>query len=267
MNHKHYLLPFSIILLLVSCSKVKPLPPAPEPPPIVIQPIPEPEPLPPLEQFPIKEVGWLPEYEREIKKAVLELDELLEFSQADMKSFCPAWSQFNQDERLQFYADLFYSMAAKESGYRIRAWFTENQGTDSVTKHQVRSEGLLQLSYQDPVNYQSYLKTRDPVLGAKVWNFCPFDFAKDKAHFLADIKAGKTSSERPRTIQDPYINLRCGVFIAAFVTKHSRPVASAQYDFRDAMGAYWSVMRYGTSPAYKGVRQAFVKRQPRCNVP
>ncbi len=70
---------------------------------------------------------------------------------------------------------------------------------DSVTGLQIRSEGLLQLSYIDVPSYQ--------------YTAGDIDWMKDKAMALSDYAAGATSGNPARTLLNAYANLNLGLFI------------------------------------------------------
>lgn len=109
----------------------------------------------------------------------------------DWPKICPKWNSLNDEQKKYAIATMIVAVVYYESGYSTTNWMTETtMGTDPVTKKQVKSEGLLQLSYQD-----------------KEWApWCQFDWSKDKLLSQNDPK---------KTIFDPYINLSCGVRIMA----------------------------------------------------
>ena len=84
-------------------------------------------------------------------------------------------------------------------------------GTDPVTHQHVYSEGLLQLSYQDSLNY----------------SFCnEFDWKKDRHLSPGDPR---------KTILDPFKNLSCGIQILNRLVQRHQLVAFGS-------GNYWSTL-------------------------
>lgn len=130
----------------------------------------------------------------------------------DMASFCPRYSNLNDNQRANVWAQLFVAMSRFESGYNPLSRMQETtMGTDPVTKKPVYSEGLLQLSYQD-VQWAP---------------FCKMDWSKDK---------NLSSTSPKKTILDPYINLHCGVGIMADQVKRKGLIGVSS-------GAYWAVIK------------------------
>jgi hypothetical protein len=195
-------------------------------------------------------VGWLPEYDAFIKSEVRKYPKLLKIAPARLSNFCRGFAKIA--DRAQFYADLLWSIAGPESDRRRTQITLETNldgvlnPIDPVTGYQVRSEGLLQLSYQDTLNYDAR-------------RACPFDWAADKAKAVADYAKGAGYGDGTRSIHDAYKNLRCGVFIVNAHLTHLYPSAK----FEDALRRYWITMDPG-DPAYKIVRANLTKRQPAC---
>lgn len=225
---------------------------------VIGQPLPSPTPKPTTRKQVIR--GWISEYEEFISQKVHDFPALFTIPQSEMQSFCPGWSKFSDKQKAEFYVDLLYSLTGPESGYnRYSSSLEASIGgkpkpIDSVTKYQVRSEGLLQLSYSDAKNYKSW--------DSRNYQYCPFDWAKDKPAFEAQLKDGVV---RERTILDAYNNLGCSLFIMNFEILYGRPIKSGSWDFKESIHGYWAVInpKYG----YARVRSAFVKRQPTCNIP
>lgn len=157
-------------------------------------------------------------------KFVFELvsEELLEVldSAKDAKRICPKYEVLARDQRVLIWGELVSALAYFESGWSPTSRMTETtMGTDPVTKKQVVSEGLLQLSYQDVPNYGSVLK----------YPLCKIEWTKDKGLSVTDSK---------KTILDPYINLECGLRILANqVQKKNLVILSS--------GVYWAVLKEG----------------------
>lgn len=141
-------------------------------------------------------------------------------SAKDAKRICPKYETLNREERIAVWSELISAVALYESGWDPTSRMTETtMGTDPVTKKQVASEGLLQLSYQDVPNYGSLLK----------YPLCKIEWSKDKGLALKDAK---------KTILDPYINLECGMRILANQIRKKGTVILES-------GVYWAVLRDG----------------------
>ena len=134
----------------------------------------------------------------------------------DIEIFCPAYRKLSEDSRLNFWGQFFAALAYHESGWSPVSRMVEKNFTskDSVTKMQVVSEGLLQLSYQDEKSYGFD---------------CGFDWNKDKELAAKDPK---------KTILDPYNNLRCGIKIMSAQLKRLRSITLSR-------NVYWAVLKTG----------------------
>jgi hypothetical protein len=194
--------------------------------------------------------GWLSDYDAFIKSEVQKYPNLLNIAPSRLSNFCSGFAKIR--DKAQFYADLLWSIAGPESDRRRTQITLETNldgvvnPIDPVTGHQVRSEGLLQLSYQDTVNYNAP-------------QACPFDWKADKAKAIAEFARGAEYGDGTRSIHDAYKNLQCAVFI---LNAHlSRLYPSAK--FEDALRRYWITMDPGDR-AYKIVRANLKKRQPAC---
>jgi hypothetical protein len=140
----------------------------------------------------------------------------------DVEDFCPMFDRLGSQDRVNFWVELVAAMAKFESSYDPTTRYTEStMGIDPITKKQVVSEGLLQLSYQDEQNYRN-------VLPAGV---CDFDYASDKQYQLSDIR---------RSILDPKLNLTCGISILNRQLERYNKIAVSS-------GAYWSVIKSSSS--------------------
>ena len=133
----------------------------------------------------------------------------------DIKTFCPKFDDLNVGEKLNFWGQFIVAVAERESSWRPNTYYVETtMGTDPVTKSQIASEGLLQLSYQDEKNHNLD---------------CGFDWDKDKKLHYKDEN---------KTIFNPFLNLRCGIkILAKQLKKYDKIVISK--------GAYWSVIKEG----------------------
>ncbi len=133
----------------------------------------------------------------------------------DVEMFCPKYRSLSDNQRLNFWGQLFAGITKYESGWKPASRMVETtMGTDPVTGHQVASEGLLQLSYQDERSYNLD---------------CGFEWSKDKNLSNTDPK---------KTIFDPKNNLRCGIKIMARQLKNKRAIGLTS-------GVYWSVLKIG----------------------
>ena len=109
----------------------------------------------------------------------------------DVARFCPRFSSMNDTDKRVFWAYFFQALAGAEAGLnprtRVRHTEPEVAKIDKVTGVPVRSEGLLQLSYEDGKLYG-----------------CDFDWEADR----------KLPANSPaRSILQPKNNLECGVKI------------------------------------------------------
>jgi hypothetical protein len=135
----------------------------------------------------------------------------------DVRRFCPRFYEMDEADKRAFWAYFFQALAGAEAGLkpdtRVRHTDPEVAVTDKVTGRQVRSEGLLQLTYQDQQRYG-----------------CDFDWKRDK-----EMKA----DDPAKTILQPKNNLECGVKILdSQIIQHRKPLLS--------QSSYWSTLRPGT---------------------
>lgn len=142
--------------------------------------------------------------------------------------FCPAYGKFSEAGKRSFWATALQGIAKPESGWdRTNQYVETKMGIDPITGQRVRSEGLLQLSYQDSKNYQT--------------PFCKsLDWSEDKKLPLAE-----------RAITDPYLNLGCGLEISERLMRLHNDKSGAVY----ALGRYWSTMRRGKCEARRFIRE------------
>lgn len=126
----------------------------------------------------------------------------------------PDYASLSKSQRSAVWAEMIVGLAKFESDYSPVARYIETtMGIDPITKHQVVSEGLLSLSYQDKQGYP----------------FCQFDWAKDK---------NLSPTDPSKTILQPLVNLDAGVRIMARQIEHTGKVILST-------GVYWSTMRDG----------------------
>lgn len=155
-----------------------------------------------------------------------EPDMLNKNSAKDAEFFCPTYRALPRAQRLNFWGEFISALSLPESSWKPTSQMYENMFTidpvtkekvyrkDPVTQKQIRSEGLLQLSYQDQRSY-----------GIN----CGFDWEKDK--LLADKDTNKT-------ILDPYLNLRCGIKILAIQLRKKKSITLKT-------NVYWAVLKIG----------------------
>lgn len=150
---------------------------------------------------------------------------MLEKAPKDIDLYCPGYADFSPEEKMGFWMQLVSAMIEPESGYKPTMTYTEKtMDIDPVTKQQVVSEGLLQLSYQDG---RSYTKALPGV--------CDFDYRADQQYPRNDER---------RTIQNPEKNLNCGVAILDHHIGKDGAIGGKNDDGKWQGGAkYWSVLR------------------------
>ncbi len=153
----------------------------------------------------------------------------------DVETYCPKYRSLNDDQRLNFWGQLFAGMAKYESGWKPTSRMVETtMGIDPFTGRQVASEGLLQLSYQDETSYKLD---------------CGFDWNVDQN--LSD-------SDPNKTIFDAHNNLRCGVKIMARQLRNKRAIGLPS-------GVYWAVLKIGGAYTQISGISAITKSLKFCN--
>jgi len=135
----------------------------------------------------------------------------------DVRRFCPQFYEMQEEDKRAFWAYFFQALAGAEAGLkpttRVRHTQPEVAVTDTVSGRAVRSEGLLQLTYQDQKRYG-----------------CDFDWQHDKT---------LPANDPGKTILQPKNNLECGVKILDNqIIKQKKPLLSPS--------GYWSTLRPGT---------------------
>lgn len=135
----------------------------------------------------------------------------------DVRRYCPNFYNMSDADKRAFWAYFFQALAAAEAGLNptshVRHTQPEMDVTDEVTHVKVRTEGLLQLTYEDQKRYG-----------------CDFDWDADKKLNLGDPA---------RTILQPKNNLECGVNILTrqIIDKHEPLFCHS---------SYWSTLQPGT---------------------
>ena len=160
---------------------------------------------------------WDPAWDQVVERALP--PELLSDEVArDVRPFCPGFSSMGEMDKRRFWAYFFQALAGAEAGLNptahVRHSEPEMEVKDQVTGVQVRTEGLLQLAYEDEKRYG-----------------CNFNWETDRK-----LPAGDPA----RTILQPRNNLECGVKILdqEVVVQHKPLLSRAEY---------WSTLQPGTA--------------------
>ena len=159
---------------------------------------------------------WDPQWDAIIEKA-LPPEMLSSQVPRDVRRFCPRFYEISEVDKRAFWAYFFQALAGAEAGLNpktdVRHTEPEIAVRDTVTGRMVRSEGLLQLTYEDQKRYG-----------------CDFDWEKDKT-----LKA----NDPAKTILQPKNNLECGVSILKRqIIDNHKPIFSST--------GYWSTLQPGT---------------------
>jgi hypothetical protein len=201
------------VMLLVGCGKRA-------------EPVAAPAPIPQMKPAPATpidnkraEIGgamWDPGWDKIVEEA-LPPEMLSAEAGRDVRQWCPQFDAIGEADKRAFWAYFFQALAGAEAGLkptaRVRHTEPEVAVKDAVTGVQVRSEGLLQLTYEDSTRYG-----------------CDFNWAADRT-----LKAGDPA----RTILQPKNNLECGVKILdKQIIEQHKPLLSRS--------GYWSTLRPGT---------------------
>jgi hypothetical protein len=163
---------------------------------------------------------WDPEWDMIVEKSI-PAEMLSSQVPRDVKRFCPRFYDMNETDKRAFWAYFFQALAGAEAGLdpKTRAHHTQPgvNVRDGVSGMSGRTEGLLQLTYEDEKRYG-----------------CDFDWQSDR----------KLPAKDPnRTILQPKNNLECGVKILAnqIIVQH-RPLLYH--------AGYWSTLQPGR-PSYR----------------
>jgi len=160
---------------------------------------------------------WDPAWDKIVEQALP--PELLSAAvDRDVRPFCPRFETISEADKRAFWAYFFQALAGAEAGLKpeshVRHSQPEMQVKDSVTGMRGRTEGLLQLGYEDSKRYG-----------------CDFDYEADRK-----LKAGDPA----RTILQPKNNLECGIRILKqeLIDQHKTLFSRSEY---------WSTLQPGTA--------------------
>ena len=176
---------------------------------------------------------WRPQWDAMIEKELPE-DLLSPQMQRKVSEFCPCFNKMSIADSRVFWAYFFQALSGAEAGLDrtsdVRHTEPQVAVEESVSHRMVRSEGLLQLTYEDSDRYG-----------------CNFDWNYDK-HL--------PERDPSKTILEPRNNLLCGVNILEnqLVTQ-KKPLLS--------MSSYWSTLRPGW-PGNKVFLQQMRNVPPEC---
>ncbi|MFT4111214.1 hypothetical protein [Silvibacterium sp.] len=168
---------------------------------------------------------WDPAWDRYVEEA-LPPAMLSNAVPRDVRQFCPRFYQMSELDKKAFWAYFFQAVAGTEAGLnpdtRVRHTEAAVAVKDGVTGRAVRSEGLLQLTYEDADRYS-----------------CDFDWPRDKT---------LPPNDPAKTILQPKNNLECGVKILAhqILDQHKGLISQS---------SYWSTLQPGTVPYHTFVKQ------------
>ena len=127
---------------------------------------------------------WDPAWDKIVEQAV-PADMLSSQVPHDVRRFCPRFYTMSETDKRVFWAYFFQALAGAEAGLnpttRVRHTQPEVAKIDEVTHKAVRSEGLLQLTYEDQKRYN-----------------CDFDWTKDR-----ELKSDDPAKDHPSTKEQP----------------------------------------------------------------
>ena len=203
--------------------------------------------------------GWLPGYDDLIVAEAAKYPELVRLSAARVGALCPKWDSLEDHRKRRFFADFLRVVALFESGHDPAAMALEKaMSTDPVTRRQVVSEGLLQLSYQDQRNFPG----------------CAFDFAADRTRFDEDwslqdarktdesaLLKSWTAKNTDRSILTPAAQFACAVSVVSAAARASQREGKSLL----ASLGYWQNLDGHTNPAaYREIVATLGAETPYC---
>ena len=159
---------------------------------------------------------WDPGWDKIVEEA-LPPEMLSTEAGRDVRQWCPQFNAIGEADKRAFWAYFFQALAGAEAGLkptaRVRHTEPEVAVKDAVTGVQVRSEGLLQLTYEDSDRYG-----------------CDFDWDADRR---------LPEHDPAKTILQPKNNLTCGIKILDNqLIALRKPLLSRT--------SYWSTLQPGT---------------------
>jgi hypothetical protein len=182
------------------------------------QPATKPAPATPIDAKKVELGGntWDPAWD-EIVEQALPPEMLSAQVPRDVRRFCPRFHQISDADKRAFWAYFFQALAGAEAGLdpqtRVRHTEPEVAVKDTVSGRAVRSEGLLQLTYEDQRRYG-----------------CDFNWDTDRS-----LKP----DDPAKTILQPKNNLECGVkILVKQIIEQHKPLLSSS--------GYWSTLHPGT---------------------
>ncbi len=131
----------------------------------------------------------------------------------DVTTFCKHYFTLTElEHKLDFWTYFISAVVQLESDFNMTTSYHESSlGDDELTKRPVRSEGLMQVSYQD-----------------KHYPFCDqFNWEEDK---------NKEINDPTKTIFNPFLNLACGIGIINNLAQKTNHII--------LQNAYYDVLRY-----------------------
>src|SRR5215471_3421562 len=226
------LLALVAVAVCIQCNNTKPAQAAPSQEPEA-----KPAPATPLDAKKAELGGktWEPAWDIFIEKSI-PAEMLGPQVPRDVKRFCPNFYQMNETDKRAFWAYFFQALAGAEAGLdpKTRAHHTQPEvsNPDGVSGLSGRTEGLLQLTYEDSKRYG-----------------CDFDWQADR----------KLPAKDPhRTILQPERNLACGITILENqIIEHRKPLLTGS--------SYWSTLQPGRL-SYRVFAKQMVNPPEACGV-
>lgn len=199
-------------LLMGGCAKHgEPKPPAPAMKAM------KPAPATPIavKKIELGEDGWDPAWDKIVEEAI-PASMLSSRVPHDVRRFCPRFYVMGLADKRAFWAYFFQALAGAEASLdptsRVRHTEPQVAVKDEVTGRMVRSQGLLQLTYEDQKRYG-----------------CDFDWEADRK---------LTPDDPEKTILQPKNNLECGVkILERQIIEMHKPLL--------ARSGYWSTLHPG----------------------
>ncbi|MDW5265858.1 MULTISPECIES: hypothetical protein [Acidobacteriaceae] len=202
-----------LALLVGGCAAKHEEPKPPAPPMKAMKPAPA-TPI-AIKKIELGEDGWDPAWDKIVEEAIPA--SMLSYRVPhDVRQFCPRFYGMGMADKRAFWAYFFQALAGAEAGLnptsRVRHTEPQVAVKDAVTGRMVRSQGLMQLTYEDQRRYG-----------------CDFDWEADRK---------LTPDDPEKTILQPKNNLECGVkILARQIIEMHKPLLSRT--------GYWSTLRPG----------------------